>query len=221
MKKNDQKISLKNALIQLFIITIATHSASIASTLGPTVCGQLISGLGTDYRTWDFSKGIPQDDNHFTPQVEQLIGGTTSTLIGDIDFTLRYWPNHHRALWAVSRYERQNNGSLPNAHMLRGWRRSADCYFDRAMRFTPDDGTVRMLYGMHLHLSGHPRRALPHFEKAAELGEQSAEFHYNFGLLLFDLRKYSTAKEHAEQAYSMGYPLPGLRNKLQRVGHWN
>ncbi|MCG5512089.1 tetratricopeptide repeat protein [Ectothiorhodospira shaposhnikovii] len=189
---------------------------------GELECGSLKNPDGpNDYRRADFSKGIPQGDNHFTPEIERLERGRTSILLGDIDYTLRSWPNHHRALWAVSRYERLNNGRLPNADQLRGWRRSADCYFDRAMRFTPDDGTVRMLYGMHLHLSGHPRRALPHFEKAAELGEDSAEFHYNFGLLLFDLRDYRAAREQAEKAYSLGHPLPGLRNRLQRAGHWN
>ncbi|WP_412851825.1 hypothetical protein [Ectothiorhodospira shaposhnikovii] len=218
------KIIALYAVISLTLI-ISLNKANEANAYfigGEAQCGSLSNPDGPfDYRRHDFSKGIPQSTNHFTPQIENLQGGRTSFLLDDIDYTLREWPNHHRALWAISRLERQNNGSLPNAHMLSGWRRSADCYFDRAMRFTPDDGTVRMLYGMHLHLSGHPRRALPHFEKAAELGEDSAEFHYNFGLLLFDLRDYRAAREQAEKAYSLGHPLPGLRNRLQRAGHWN
>jgi len=104
---------------------------------------------------------------------------------------------------------------------MRGsWQRSADGYFDRAMRFTPDDSTVYMLYGMHLHLSGKPRQALQHFQKAEQLGENSAEFHYNYGLLLVDLEQYSTALRHAQRAYSMDHPLSGLRNRLQNAGHW-
>ncbi|MCG5497544.1 tetratricopeptide repeat protein [Ectothiorhodospira variabilis] len=212
--------SIPTFVILLTLISVPQVNAEFSG--GEIECGSLRNPDGPfDYRKADFSRGIPQSTNHFTPEIESLQRGRTSFLLDDIDYTLREWPNHHRALWAISRLERMNRGALPGAERLSGWRRSADCYFDRAMRFTPDDGTVRMLYGMHLHLSRQPQRALAQFEEARELGEDSPEFHYNFGLLLFDLRDYSGAREQAEKAYSLGHPLPGLRNKLQRAGHWN
>lgn len=49
----------------------------------------------------------------------------------------------------------------------------------------------------------------------------TAEMHYFLGLVLLRQKDYAQAREQAEQAYSLGYPLPGLRNKLRSVGHWD
>ena len=51
-------------------------------------------------------------------------------------------------------------------------------------------------------------------------GAESAEFHYNFGLLYIDLENYTEAREQAELAYAKGAPFPGLKNKLTRLGEW-
>ena len=48
----------------------------------------------------------------------------------------------------------------------------------------------------------------------------TAELHYFLGLVYADLEEYPRARAHAAKAYSMGYPLPGLRNKLKAVGQW-
>src|ERR1700682_1722293 len=40
------------------------------------------------------------------------------------------------------------------------------------------------------------------------------------GLAYFDLRDYDNALDRARSAYRLGFPLPGLRNKLQEVGKW-
>jgi tetratricopeptide (TPR) repeat protein len=46
----------------------------------------------------------------------------------------------------------------------------------------------------------------------------SAEINYNLGLILLELGDLDGAARHAELAYDLGYPLPGLRAKLQRLG---
>jgi hypothetical protein len=43
---------------------------------------------------------------------------------------------------------------------------------------------------------------------------------YNLGLVLFDMKLYEDAKARAVAAYELGYPLPGLRRKLERIGKW-
>jgi tetratricopeptide (TPR) repeat protein len=78
-----------------------------------------------------------------------------------------------------------------------------------------------MIYGMYLARRGEPQAALEKYDRALELQPDSAEVNYNAGLAYFDVKKYERAKELATKAYSMGYPLPGLRNKLARVGHWS
>lgn len=49
---------------------------------------------------------------------------------------------------------------------------------------------------------------------------QSAELHYNLGLLYLELENTEEALARAKQAYEMGYPLDGLREKLKRLGVW-
>jgi tetratricopeptide (TPR) repeat protein len=52
------------------------------------------------------------------------------------------------------------------------------------------------------------------------LGGASAEIHYNLGLICIELGDMPAAVEHAQRAYELNYPLPGLREKLRRLGHW-
>ena len=51
-----------------------------------------------DYRTATKDKLKLVESYHFTPKVESLIGGQSGTLGADIDYTLRAFPNHPRAL---------------------------------------------------------------------------------------------------------------------------
>jgi tetratricopeptide (TPR) repeat protein len=50
-------------------------------------------------------------------------------------------------------------------------------------------------------------------------GGGSAEINYFLGLVLVDLKDYAAAREYARKAYTLGYPLPGLRDKLARAGY--
>lgn len=47
----------------------------------------------------------------------------------------------------------------------------------------------------------------------------SAEVEYFLGHTYFELGRYEEARKHADKAYALGYPLPGLRNKLRRIQH--
>ena len=151
--------------------------------------------------------------NHFTRQVESLIQGQSQfDPAGDIDFTLRAVPNHHRALYAISKYE------LQRGRIDRRWR-SADCYFDRAMRFRPNDPVVYMLHGLHHAMRDKHKKALESYEIAKQKMPASVELHYNIALSLIALGEYDEARESAKFAYDGGFPLPGLRRKLERLGY--
>ena len=50
---------------------------------------------------------------------------------------------------------------------------------------------------------------------------ESADIHYNLGLVYLKLGDHNDAAERAYQAYKLGYPLPGLRRQLKRLGYWN
>jgi len=51
------------------------------------------------------------------------------------------------------------------------------------------------------------------------MGGSSAQIHYFLGLVLVDLKEYSAASDQARRAYELGYPLPGLRDRLARAGY--
>jgi len=173
---------------------------------------------------------------HFTPYMEEvaLYGfssraassveeqrGGRELIAGNLDYTLYAFPNHHKALYAMAAWQlRLRQESMTNYEQLkRGWQfRSAECYFERALMYRPNDGVVHLVYGVVLHKTGDLTEAATHYTRAIELMPTSAEAHYNLGLVYFDVRDYQKAAQQAATAYELGYPLPGLRNKLARVG---
>lgn len=181
-------------------------------------CGSLENAYGpfnyTDPDHFNNKLGVVERF-HFTSKVESLIEGESGALALDIDYTLRAFPNHHRALWSAAKLQLQQGWS-PAAHYF-----SAECYFDRAMRFQPTDGMVRMIYGVYLHKKHAYKDALARYQEALELTPDSSEVYYNMGLLYIDTKDFTNAKIAAEKAYGMGYPLPGLKNQLTRAGYWD
>jgi len=155
---------------------------------------------------------------HFGPEVEQLIAGMRTGLERDVpaelDYTLRAWPNHHRALNSAIQFrmihKNRKTGFPP-----------AECYLERAINFSPKDGITRMLYGNLLQRSGHKKHALEQYEQALKLRPNNVQIKYNLALLLVDLGKYKRAREYALELYPKGFPLPGLREKLKKAGHWS
>lgn len=152
---------------------------------------------------------------HFTSGVETLTQQKTGPFGGDIDYTLRAIPNHPRALMTMMKLVERTKMERPP-----GAQYSIECYFDRAMRFRPKDGTVRMIYADFLAKRGKHKEALEQLETAKELAGDNANLNYNVGLAYVELKDYDKALAHAHKAYALGFTLPGLRNKLERVGKW-
>jgi tetratricopeptide (TPR) repeat protein len=185
-----------------------------------TNCGPLENAYGPfDYTNPDdVAKHLPiVESHHFDAQVERLrpharYGGHWG---GDISYTLRAFPNHHRALQAMARWELQSGKSPPPKSPY-----TADCWFQRAILFKPDDATVRMIYGTFLQRKGNLAAALREYQEAQRLGAHNPQLEYNLGLLFFEQGQYEIANSHAIKAYSAGISYPGLRKKLKSVGHW-
>jgi tetratricopeptide (TPR) repeat protein len=181
-------------------------------------CGTLKNAYGPyDYmNAEDRRKRLPiVEGGHFTPQVEALISGeTTTNAAGDLDYTLRAFPNHHRALSAMSRYQLSHKRSTNAGYY------TAECYFKRALEFKPDDAVVSYIYGIHLYKQHKYKQALSYYKRAESLQPDSAELNYGLGLLYMKLRNFDKAESYARKAYQQGYPLPGLKNALKRKGYW-
>jgi len=203
----------------LAVATLTVLSSANAQHLTPG-CGSLENAYGPfDYtNAQHFREMLPRVERvHFDAGVESLRGHAQhpNQLGGDLDYTLRAFPNHHRALYSMARYYLTKR-SFKRAPL----RYTAQCYFERAMAFKPGDGVVRMVYGVYLYKAGSLKEATRRFREALELSPNDAEVHYNLGLVLVETKKWDDAKIHAQKAYELGHPMPGLRNKLQRAGHW-
>jgi tetratricopeptide (TPR) repeat protein len=168
-----------------------------------------------DYRTIKPKVLKLIEDYHFSRPVETLRSGQSSTIGGDLKYTLNAIPNHPRALRSMSEYFRRSY-----VRAAKEMRMGLDCWFDRAIAYRPDDPVVRLLYADDLITRGKREEAAKHLRVAEQHAGESALVHYNLGLVYLDLKDYQRSQEHAHKAYELGAPLPGLRNKLTEAGKW-
>jgi tetratricopeptide (TPR) repeat protein len=153
---------------------------------------------------------------HFTPEVENLIHGKSGYLGDDLDYTLRAWPNHHRALLSISRYQFKINSKLAKGKL----NTPVECYFLRAVNFSPKDSVTMSLYGYFLRKTGHLKEAVPAYEEALKFSPNTSKIEYAYSLLLIDLKQYDSALVQAKKAYQHGKPPKGLKNRLIKLGVW-
>ena len=170
----------------------------------------------------DYRKAPPEslrtvEKFHFTPNVETLRKGESSTSIGrDLEFVLTYFPNHPRALNAMMRLAKREKSVRPG-----GAAEGVDCWFERAIDFQPDDGTVRLLHALWLVQRNDKSAAMQELEVArASAPPANANYFYNLGLAYLEAGDADRALEAAHRAYALGYPLPGLRDGLKKIGKW-
>jgi tetratricopeptide (TPR) repeat protein len=200
---------------------IAALAAALVSGEAAAMCGQPLErnafGRPIDYTDPADQDYVKQwvEPFHFTPEVEGLIRGKSTDIPGDLAYVLRQIPNHHRALNSMMRWQIAHGRPIDAEERLIY---TIDCYFERAIEFRPNDPMLHMLLGIYFHRTKKYEDAIKAYERAESLAPDNAEIQYNMGLALFDAKQYDLAKEHADRAYQMGYPMPGLRNKLKSVG---
>jgi tetratricopeptide (TPR) repeat protein len=204
-------------VILLGFILVATFSKSFAAGDCPPAVP-----IPGQFGPFDYNNPDNKGQNlhivetmHFTPQVEQLIRGQSGYVGGDLDYTLRAFPNHPRALNAMARLALQEKTPTP-----RGAHFSVECYFNRAMDFVPTDPVPYLLYGNYLAKSSREQEALEKYQQAEKIDPQNANVLYNMGLLYFNMKQYDQSLTYAKKAYAAGFPLPGLRQKLESAGQW-
>lgn len=202
--------------IALAVFTLALPAA--AQTVGASGCGDLANGGNGpfDYRSERRDIRALAEANHFTPEVETLIRGKSTHLIGgDIHFVLMAFPNHPRALLAMMRLGEKLKTPMPP-----GAAYPVECYFDRALRFRPDDNVARMTYAMFLSRMGRTTEALQQLDRVAGTAGDNAFTHFNAGILYFEIKQYDKAREQAHAAMALGLPRTELREQLKSVGKW-
>lgn len=214
----------------LLFVMLMTFSAQIWATAAPWVGSTLndlpCNGGGQAFGPYDYTlRGSIDPYNlnivegaHLTPDVENLIRGRTSTTPEhDLNYTLRAWPNHHRALLSIIRYQLKIKDKLMPGKL----ETPPECYLQRAIHFSPNDAASYSLFGYYLSKMGQPDRADKMYQKALELNPKSAKSAYSYSLLLIELKRYDEAVKFAKIAYQYGKPPKGLKNKLIKLNLWN
>lgn len=164
----------------------------------------------------DWQRLITVERNHFNSDVRNLIKGQSVAYPGgDIMFVLGHFPNHIPALEALVRLSFRERTAKPP-----GIRNPVHCTLERSIAFRPEDPTIRTLYGVYLARMKQNDRAIEQLEKAEEGRPNDANVLYNLGLLYFDKKDYDRSVAYAKRAYDLGFPLPGLKDKLAGIGRW-
>jgi tetratricopeptide (TPR) repeat protein len=201
---------------------IAIRAAIFVLAVSPTTdllsaphCGDFALQGGDYTNSADKQLLATVEQYHFTSDVEHLNKGSSGTVGSDLSYTLMMFPNHHRALAALSKLSLRDKTLKPA-----GAKYSVECFFDRAMRYKPKDAVVRMIYGSHLLKTGQTEKATEQLKEAVSLQPENATINYNLGLLYMQRKNYEEARNYAKKAYELGFPLPGLKNQLMQAGKW-
>ena len=202
-----------SGIVLLIILVVATNLQA-----GNNFCGELDRDR---YGPYDYTNAKNRERialverRHFT-SYKNLIGNTGS-IAANFSYTLNAFPNHHPALIAMGKLSLREKTVRPL-----GATYPVECYFDRAIRFKPGDGIVRMIYGNYLlKLGGRSDDAIEQYHEAVRLQPENANINYNIGLMYLKKKDYELAIVHAKKAYELGFPLLGLRNKLMKIGKWD
>ena len=183
-----------------------------------SACGNaLVNTFGPhDYRVEHGYNRRIVEDNHFTLRVESLISGVSTSLGSDIDYTLRAFPNHHRALISM-----MNLGARMKSPMPPGAQFSVECYFMRALQFRQDDTIVRMIYAKYLATNGRKPEAIRQLETVSQGAKENGFTQYNAGLIYFEMGEFDKALLQAHRAMSLGFERSGgLRQQLEKASKW-
>lgn len=184
--------------------------------ISPQLCGPLHHNFGPyDYRT--DRNHLPVVENyHFRPEMEALSPSAKGELGAQFNYTLHAFPNHHRALAAMVRLGDRQKTNQPRKATY-----TVECYFERAIRFRPDDVVVRMLFADYLAKRKEPEMALEQLRVAAGAAGDNPFTHYNLGLVYLSLDRAQDAAGHARKALQLGLTRTELIDRLRAAGAWD
>jgi uncharacterized protein (TIGR02996 family) len=193
---------------------------ALSQTTGPAACGDPFkNGFGPwDYRTADPKRKELVERFHFTPGIETMtrpVNTMMHDMAGDVEYTLNVFPNHHRALVTMRRLSERHRADPPP-----GTKRTVECWYDRAIRFSPDDNVPRVLYAQWLHGKGRRDDAMAQVDEAVRRAGENALSHFSIGLLLVEMGNLERALQQAHKARALGLQRPELENLLRRQNAW-
>jgi len=96
-----------------------------------------------------------------------------------------------------------------------------DDYFQRAVAINPEAPKTYVIIGIYLHDVKQYAKAIESYQRALQLNPNEINAHYNLALTYLKTDQFDLANAHAQRAYALGASLPGLRNMLEKAGHWD
>jgi hypothetical protein len=217
MRRSDLSISLSTTLWLLGIaLAVAVPADGRAQVLpGVPACGTLENHYGPyDYRRPGDKLSIVERF-HFTPQVYGLIRGQSGYIGGDLSYTLHAFPNHHRALVAMQRLAERQRTTQPEGADL-----PVECYFERAVRFAPDDVLARTLYALFLNGKARRSEAIEQLELATPYAAEDGPSHAKIGLAYVEVGDLDRALRQAHRARQLDFVAADLEDQLRRRNRW-
>ena len=137
---------------------------------------------------------------------------TLNNAIGEFEYTLARMPREEP-------FHSQASMQMAIAYQNLGEFDTAMQFFDEAIEDHPENAESYAAKALAYKEKGKLEEARATLEQGNKAVDgTSSLIHYFLGLVLVDLHKYDEAREHARQAYALGYPLPGLRDKLASNG---
>lgn len=195
---------------------MAASSSIVASQ--DTACGPLENAYGPfDYRFERGERLRLVESAHFGPLIEALVRGKAenSRPGPDIDYTLRAFPNHHRALVSTVKLGERHGVNQPP-----GMRYTVECWLLRAVRFRPQDAIVRMIYAQFLLKNNRSADALVHLKEAEAYAGDDPFTHYNIGMIFMEAGALDAALRQAHRALELGFTRMDLKDQLVKAGRW-
>ena len=213
--KPDRRVPTASVLAALLVAAGSALAPAQAQEL-PASCGRIGDGYGPfDYRTASAHEKALVEGAHFPKMVENLVRGHRGYLGGDIDYTLRAFPNHHRALIAVIKYGRKTGRDQPP-----DMRYTVDCWLRRAVHYQPTDGIARIIYAGYLFEKNRADEAVFQLTKAEESAPNDAFRLHSIGSTYLEAKVYDKARVFAQRTEALGYTNSPLKNALLKAGQW-
>jgi tetratricopeptide (TPR) repeat protein len=181
-----------------------------------------VGDLNRDYYNPPSDGLLPAvERRHLIPGIQKMRNPALARFeaFDEFDFVLQAFPNHPRALDLMVQlclsWGDKGPGPGPRKYC------NLNAYFDKAIDVNPDAANTYVILGIYRLRVNQPKLAVESLKKALALDPASVNAHYNLGIAYFDLKEYALSNQHAQQAYALGAPLPGLQEKLKRVGRWD
>lgn len=201
-------------------LTSLLFCSTALAQVSPAICG---NPFENHFGPWDYRTARRADIEivekaHFTPGVESMTVPKNTMrrdMAQDVSYTLKVFPNHHRALLTMVRLGEKYGDPPPGTRGM-----SIDCYFDRAIRFRPDDNVARSLYAQFLGKNNRKDEAMKHLEFALKQAEDKPISQYTIGTVFLELGEFDRALLQAHKAREMGVEWPELEQALKAAGRW-